>query len=79
MGARNRVEIGLSYRPARLHMLGNLFVKPVKKIVTNIKFLDIFGKLKNANTDLSENPDHRVHTEWQWPLSGVHSITSLSP
>jgi hypothetical protein len=18
--------------------------------------------------------DHRVHTEWQWPLSGVHSI-----
>jgi hypothetical protein len=19
--------------------------------------------------------DHRVHTEWQWPLSGVHTIT----
>ncbi len=20
------------------------------------------------------DPDHRVHIEWQWPLSGVHTI-----
>jgi hypothetical protein len=23
-----------------------------------------------------KNMVHRVHTEWQWPLSGVHSIIS---
>jgi hypothetical protein len=22
----------------------------------------------------TERADHRVHTEWQWPLSGAHSI-----
>jgi hypothetical protein len=23
--------------------------------------------------------NHRVHTEWQWPLSGVHSIMMVKP
>ncbi len=24
-------------------------------------------------------PDHKVHTEWQWPISGVHSIMMEKP
>ncbi len=36
--------------------------------------MDFFGNFKNANTGLSENLDHRVHTERTLPLSRVQYI-----
>jgi hypothetical protein len=32
MGARNRVEIGFSYRPARIHRLAELIPRLLKKV-----------------------------------------------
>jgi hypothetical protein len=68
MGARNRIEIGLSYRPARLHGWRNFFLGIDSWVHKRLK---IRARIATHTID---SDDYRVHTEWQRPLSGVHSI-----
>jgi hypothetical protein len=52
MGARNRVGIGLSYRPARLHRLAELI--PWNRFLKSLKILALYSSLalKAAGPDL---------------------------
>jgi hypothetical protein len=35
---------------------------------------EVSGRGLGGDEDGREGKGHRVHTEWQWPLSGAHSI-----
>jgi hypothetical protein len=65
MGARNRVGIGLSYWPARLHMLAEMI--SWNRFLGSLKFLK-FGLRSSSSFT------HRLHRKWKFPLSGVRSI-----
>jgi hypothetical protein len=49
MGARNRVEIGLSYRPARLHRLAELTLESIPGLLKRLKIRDLYNLIKGLS------------------------------